>query len=146
MAHAAAMHTEDVMLPPPAREAGAGVYTEKLGMWIFLGSEVMFFTALIGTYVILRFAHPSCVEEPGRGAEHPGNGGEHVPSHLQQRDDGEGVRRRAGRTAPAASPLARRDVHHRRELRRRSGVRIHASHRERLRAAVKGCTARRSTR
>ena len=57
MAHAAAMH-EDVMLPPPSREAGAGVYNEKLGMWIFLGSEVMFFTALIGTYVILRFAHP----------------------------------------------------------------------------------------
>jgi heme/copper-type cytochrome/quinol oxidase subunit 3 len=57
MAHAAAMH-EDVMLPPSSRAAGAGVYNEKLGMWIFLGSEVMFFTALIGTYVILRFAHP----------------------------------------------------------------------------------------
>ena len=58
MAHAAAVH-EDVMLPPLSREAGAGVYNEKLGMWIFLGSEVMFFTALIGTYVILRFAHPA---------------------------------------------------------------------------------------
>jgi cytochrome c oxidase subunit III len=58
MAHAAAMH-DDVMLPPSSREAGAGVYNEKLGMWIFLGSEVMFFTALIGTYVILRFAHPA---------------------------------------------------------------------------------------
>jgi cytochrome c oxidase subunit 3/cytochrome o ubiquinol oxidase subunit 3 len=34
------------------------VYNEKLGMWIFLGSEVMFFTALIGAYLILRFAHP----------------------------------------------------------------------------------------
>jgi len=56
MAHAA-MH-EDVMLPPQQRAAGAGVYNEKLGMWVFLGSEVMFFTALIGTYVILRFAHP----------------------------------------------------------------------------------------
>ena len=56
MAHAAM--PEDVMLPPPSRAAGAGVYNEKLGMWIFLGSEVMFFTALIGTYVILRFAHP----------------------------------------------------------------------------------------
>ena len=58
MAHAAAVHSDDVMLPPPSRAAGAGVYNEKLGMWIFLGSEVMFFTALIGTYVILRFAHP----------------------------------------------------------------------------------------
>jgi heme/copper-type cytochrome/quinol oxidase subunit 3 len=65
MTHAAAMHTEDVMLPPPTRAAGAGVYTEKLGMWIFLGSEVMFFTALIGTYVILRFAHPSSWKNPG---------------------------------------------------------------------------------
>src|SRR3954466_10516677 len=65
MAHAAAMH-EDVMLPPPSRAAGAGVYNEKLGMWIFLGSEVMFFTALIGTYVILRFAHPSSWKPPGQ--------------------------------------------------------------------------------
>jgi len=57
MAHAATH--EDVMLPPVQRAAGAGVYNEKLGMWVFLGSEVMFFTALIGTYVILRFAHPT---------------------------------------------------------------------------------------
>ena len=56
MAHAAAV--VDVMRPPTDREAGAGVYNEKLGMWIFLGSEVMFFTALIGAYLILRFAHP----------------------------------------------------------------------------------------
>ena len=27
----------------------------KLGMWLFLGSEVMFFTGLIGAYVVLRF-------------------------------------------------------------------------------------------
>jgi heme/copper-type cytochrome/quinol oxidase subunit 3 len=65
MAHAAAVH-EDVMLPPPTRAAGAGVYNEKLGMWIFLGSEVMFFTALIGTYVILRFAHPDSWKPPGQ--------------------------------------------------------------------------------
>ena len=65
MAHAAAVH-EDVMMPPPSRAAGAGVYNEKLGMWIFLGSEVMFFTALIGTYVILRFAHPTSWKQPGQ--------------------------------------------------------------------------------
>src|SRR6476469_2659736 len=65
MAHAAAVH-EDVMLPPPSRAAGAGVYNEKLGMWIFLGSEVMFFTALIGTYIILRVAHPDAWAPPGR--------------------------------------------------------------------------------
>ena len=37
---------------------GMMVYNKKLGMWVFLLSEVMFFTSLIGTYVILRFAHP----------------------------------------------------------------------------------------
>ena len=65
MAHAAVAHgahlgagAQDVMQPPVDREPGAGVYNEKLGMWVFLGSEVMFFTALIGAYLILRFAHP----------------------------------------------------------------------------------------
>src|SRR4051812_5398937 len=64
MAHAALTH-HDVMQPPPDRAMGSGVYTEKLGMWIFLGSEVMFFTALIGTYIILRIAHPSSWKPPG---------------------------------------------------------------------------------
>ncbi len=65
MAHAAVAHgahiaggAQDVMRPPVDREAGAGVYNEKLGMWVFLGSEVMFFTALIGSYIILRVAQP----------------------------------------------------------------------------------------
>ena len=58
MAHAVAVEHADVMRPPTPREPGAGVYNEKLGMWVFLGSEVMFFTALIGSYIILRFAHP----------------------------------------------------------------------------------------
>jgi heme/copper-type cytochrome/quinol oxidase subunit 3 len=65
MAHTAAMQSEDVMAPPRARAAGAGVYSEKLGMWVFLGSEVMFFTGLIGSYVILRFAHPESWKPPG---------------------------------------------------------------------------------
>ena len=42
-----------------------GVYTKKLGMWIFLLSEVMFFTSLIGAYVILRFANPDHFGLPG---------------------------------------------------------------------------------
>ena len=42
-----------------------GVYTKKLGMWIFLLSEVMFFTSLIGAYVILRFANPEHFALPG---------------------------------------------------------------------------------
>ena len=44
---------------------GMKVYNKKLGMWIFLLSEVMFFTSLIGSYVILRFAHPDHWAEVG---------------------------------------------------------------------------------
>ena len=62
MSHAAAVA---VMQPPPQREPGAGVYNEKLGMWVFLGSEVMFFTALIGSYIILRVARPEAWAPPG---------------------------------------------------------------------------------
>ena len=54
-----------VMQPPALREPGAGVYNEKLGIWVFLGSEVMFFTALIGAYIILRTAHPEAWQAPG---------------------------------------------------------------------------------
>ena len=36
-------------------QEGLGVYTQKLGMWVFLCSEIMFFTALIGSYIILRW-------------------------------------------------------------------------------------------
>jgi heme/copper-type cytochrome/quinol oxidase subunit 3 len=64
MAHVATLQ-HDVMSPPLDRASGAGVYNEKLGMWVFLGSEVMFFTALIGTYIILRFAHPEAWRPPG---------------------------------------------------------------------------------
>lgn len=43
---------------------GMKVYNLKLGMWIFLLSEVMFFTSLIGSYIILRFAHPEHFAAP----------------------------------------------------------------------------------
>jgi cytochrome c oxidase subunit III len=45
--------------------SGFGVYNMKMGMWVFLLSEVMFFTGLIGAYIILRFAHPEAFAEPG---------------------------------------------------------------------------------
>ena len=44
---------------------GMMVYNMKLGMWVFLLSEVMFFTSLIGSYVILRYAHPEHWTDPG---------------------------------------------------------------------------------
>lgn len=53
-----------VMRPPAQREVGADVYNEKLGMWVFLGSEVMFFTALIGSYIILRVGTPEAWADP----------------------------------------------------------------------------------
>ena len=62
MAHAHA----GAMSAPAEAAPGVGVYSEKLGMWIFLGSEVMFFTALIGSYIILRFAHPEGWTAPGQ--------------------------------------------------------------------------------
>jgi heme/copper-type cytochrome/quinol oxidase subunit 3 len=45
---------------------GMGVYNLKLGMWVFLLSEVMFFTGLIGAYIILRFATPEAFTAPGQ--------------------------------------------------------------------------------
>ncbi len=53
------------MVINPDYEDGMGVYNMKLGMWIFLLSEVMFFTSLIGSYVILRFAQPDHFADPG---------------------------------------------------------------------------------
>jgi heme/copper-type cytochrome/quinol oxidase subunit 3 len=35
-----------------------GIAHDKMGMWVFLCSEVMFFTGLIGSYIVLRFATP----------------------------------------------------------------------------------------
>jgi len=60
--HAAAFGPMSV---DPHTERGMGVYNLKLGMWIFLLSEVMFFTSLIGSYVILRFARPEHFAAPG---------------------------------------------------------------------------------
>ena len=36
-----------------------GIPNGKLGMWLFLASEVMFFTALISAYIILGLGHPN---------------------------------------------------------------------------------------
>jgi heme/copper-type cytochrome/quinol oxidase subunit 3 len=35
-----------------------GLYNAKLGMWLFLASEVMLFGALFSSYVLLRVGHP----------------------------------------------------------------------------------------
>src|SRR5438552_13562072 len=63
MTHAAAS-VAHALTPYPA-ERGLDVYNKKLGMWVFLASEVMFFAALIGTYVILRFGATGEWARPG---------------------------------------------------------------------------------
>ena len=34
-----------------------GIDSRKLGIWLFLASEIMFFTGLIGAYIVLRFVN-----------------------------------------------------------------------------------------
>jgi cytochrome c oxidase subunit III len=41
--------------PRPAVKMGLPIPNSKLGMWLFLGTEIMFFTAFIGTYIVLYF-------------------------------------------------------------------------------------------
>lgn len=41
-----------------------GIDTRKLGMWLFLASEIMFFTGLIGSYIVLRFANLNSWPDP----------------------------------------------------------------------------------
>src|SRR6266404_6606788 len=53
MAHALEVHDEPIL------HMGAPVPHGKLAMWIFLATEIMFFTALIGTYSILRNGQPT---------------------------------------------------------------------------------------
>ncbi len=40
---------------PPALKMGIPIPNSKLGLWLFLGTEIMFFTAFIGTYIVLYF-------------------------------------------------------------------------------------------
>ena len=41
-----------------------GLYNGKLGIWLFLASEVMLFGALFSAYVILRSGNPNWVQHP----------------------------------------------------------------------------------
>jgi len=43
----------------PAMKMGIPIPNSKLGMWLFLGTEIMFFTAFFGTYIVLRVDSPS---------------------------------------------------------------------------------------
>lgn len=42
----------------PMKESPLRLECVTFGMWLFLASEVMFFSGFFGMYIILRFAHP----------------------------------------------------------------------------------------
>ena len=44
--------------PTTPLKMGIPIPNSKLGMWLFLGTEIMFFTAFIGTYIVLRMGSP----------------------------------------------------------------------------------------
>src|SRR3989441_5210395 len=58
MAHAVAEHTEH----RPPEHMGLPLSNGKLAMWLFLVTEIMFFTGLIGVYLILRNGQPTKAE------------------------------------------------------------------------------------
>src|SRR5689334_21932088 len=59
MSHAPAAHAHAPSHPHvPALKMGVPIPNGKLGMWLFLGTEIMFFTAFIGTYIVLRLGSP----------------------------------------------------------------------------------------
>lgn len=43
---------------PSTVKMGIPIPDSKLGMWLFLGTEIMFFTAFIGSYIVLRLGSP----------------------------------------------------------------------------------------
>lgn len=43
---------------------GVPIPNAKLGMWLFLGTEIMFFTALIGSYITVRMGSPLWPTDP----------------------------------------------------------------------------------
>jgi cytochrome c oxidase subunit 3 len=47
-----------VVFDKPQEHMGLPLPTPKVAMWLFLVTEIMFFTALIGTYIVLRHGTP----------------------------------------------------------------------------------------
>jgi cytochrome c oxidase subunit III len=54
MAHVYAEDHAEAHSPPAHPTTSLGLNSRKLGLWAFIGSEVMFFTALIATYMVMR--------------------------------------------------------------------------------------------
>ncbi|MFO0956254.1 MAG: cytochrome c oxidase subunit 3 [Isosphaeraceae bacterium] len=52
------MATTEIHTPRAATAVNATATAGKVGMWVFLATEVMFFTGLIGSYIVLRSGSP----------------------------------------------------------------------------------------
>jgi cytochrome c oxidase subunit 3 len=52
------MTTHAATLDAPPQHMGLPLRNGKLAMWLFLATEIMFFSALIGAYIVLRFGQP----------------------------------------------------------------------------------------
>jgi len=50
--------------PAVPLKMGVPIPNGKLGMWLFLGTEIMFFTAFIGSYIVLRLGSPGWPTDP----------------------------------------------------------------------------------
>src|SRR5579871_1227858 len=50
--------------PAPPLKMGVAIPNGKLAMWLFLGTEIMFFTAFIGSYIVLRLGSPGWPTNP----------------------------------------------------------------------------------
>ncbi len=48
----------------PSHTGGIGVDSRKFAIWLFLASEIMFFTGLIGAYIVLRFQNMASWPDP----------------------------------------------------------------------------------
>ncbi len=58
MSHSAPAHST------PPLKMGLAIPDSKLCLWLFLGTEIMFFTAFIGTYIVLRMGSPGWPSDP----------------------------------------------------------------------------------
>src|SRR5260370_37346165 len=63
MSHAPSVHAP-AHPHVPALKMGVPIPNGKLGMWLFLGTEIMFFTAFIGTYLVLRLGSKGWPSDP----------------------------------------------------------------------------------
>lgn len=56
-------HSIQAPAAPPLK-MGLAIPNSKLCVWLFLGTEIMFFTAFIGTYIVLRLGSPGWPDNP----------------------------------------------------------------------------------